>query len=327
MKQTLIIGVDVSKAFLDCFLKPMNLCFRISNDISGFKKLLKVIRSHCTADTEILVVMEHTGLYSCRFEQFLQQNALSYCKLPALEIKRSIGMTRGKHDQLDAERIAQYAWLRRDILQADQYPQQAITKLRLLLTFRQKLTRDKVGYQCRLKELLNSGVFSKDDPIVKQHKLLIETLQKNIREVELQIRQLIKSEAQLQKTFDLLTSIKGVGPIIGAAMIAYTENFTKFSAARKFNCYAGLAPFKHQSGRSIYKKDQVSQLANKTIKALIGNGASSAIQHNEELKNYYYKRLAEGKPKGSCKNMIKAKLVARMFAVVKRQTPYQPVAA
>jgi len=102
-----------------------------------------------------------------------------------------------------------------------------------------------------------------------------------------------------------------------------TNNFKRFSNARQFNCYSGLAPFKHQSGTSINGRAHVSHLANKEAKTLLNLGASVAIRFNPEMKEYYQKRVAEGKRKMSCLNIIRSKIVARMFAVVKRQTPYQ----
>lgn len=325
MKQSLIVGTDVSKETLDNCCMPTGNLFQIPNGPSGFIHWWENIKSLCSSDTEILVIMEHTGLYSCQFELFLQSKGIQYCKLPALEIKRSMGMVRGKDDKVDAERIAMYGWLRRHILQADQYPSESLSKLRALLSFRQKMVRDKTGYQSRLKEILNAGLFTQDDSFVQKHKQLISLLKEEIKAVEQRIREVIKSEDAFEKTYKLLIGVKGVGPIIASAMIGYTENFRKFSSARKFNCYAGLAPFKHRSGRSIKKKDRVSHLANKTIKALLSMGASTAVQHDQELKQYYQRRLAEGKQDGHCLNIIKAKLVARMFAVIKRQTPYQPI--
>ena len=49
---------------------------------------------------------------------------------------------------------------------------------------------------------------------------------------------------------------------------------------------------------------------------------SKAIQHNPEMKLYYHKRIEQGKSKMSTVNIIRNKLIARVFAVVKRQTPY-----
>ena len=154
---------------------------------------------------------------------------------------------------------------------------------------------------------------------------MIKEFTKQIQLLEKEIKQLLNGDEILNKTYLLLKTIKGVGLIVGSYMIACTQNFTRFANARKFNCYAGLAPFTHQSGSSLKTKSRVSHFANKDAKTLLNLAAGSAIQHDPEMKTYYLKRVAEGKTNMSCLNIIRAKIVARMFAVVKRQTPYVPL--
>ena len=50
--------------------------------------------------------------------------------------------------------------------------------------------------------------------------------------------------------------------------------------------------------------------------------AYSAINHDPELKAKYEQKLKEGKAKMSALNIIRFKLIERIFAVIKRQTPY-----
>jgi hypothetical protein len=50
--------------------------------------------------------------------------------------------------------------------------------------------------------------------------------------------------------------------------------------------------------------------------------ACCSIRHDKELKKYYQKRVSEGMKKMSCLNIIRAKIVSRIFAVAKRQTPF-----
>src|SRR3989337_2332700 len=139
MKSRLIIGVDVSKSMLDFFFKPSGLHLCLSNDIKGFKKWLTALKKELKSYDEALIIMEHTGHYSFRFERFLLAHRLSYCKLPALEIKRSLGVIRGKDDKVDAERIAQYGWLRKDSLQSDIVVSKDLLRLGDLVSLRRKL--------------------------------------------------------------------------------------------------------------------------------------------------------------------------------------------
>jgi transposase len=326
MKEFLVIGVDVSKATLDMCFKPSGLTMQISNDLPGFKNWYRESRKILSSAAKTMVVMEHTGSYSNRFEKFLRSEDIEYCKVSALQIKRSLGVIRGKNDKVDAVRIAEYGWLRKDQLKADESCSEHVMKLKSLLSLRSKMVRDRSGYRCRLKEIKNAGDYLKSDPVIRIHNKIIITLTTEIKTVEKQIRELIKSNKELAKTSELIRSIKGVGEIVAAYMICYTNNFKRFSKARKFNCYAGLAPFKYESGTSIRGKARVSHLANKEAKTLLTLAARSAIRHDKELKKYYDKRVAAGMKKMSCLNIIRSKIVSRIFAVAKRQTPFVQLA-
>jgi transposase len=326
MQDFLIVGVDVSKATLDVCFKPMGTLLRVENNLSGFKHLHKTVCDHCSPGVKVLVVLEHTGRYSDRLEMFMRSTGIEFCKVPALQIKRSLGVLRGKSDVIDAQRIAEYGWLRREVLVPDPLIEKEIQELKQLLSLRSKFVRDRSGYSCRLKELKATKTTS----LTVELKMINQTIRfltSKIKEVEDRIKKLVTSNPELSKTCDLLTSIKGVGWIVACYMITCTANFKKFKNARKFNCYAGLAPFKHESGSSIKGRSRVSHLANKEAKTILNLAATCAVRWDQEMKNYYERRVSEGKRKMSCINIIRSKIVARMFAIVKRQSPYIQIAA
>lgn len=120
-------------------------------------------------------------------------------------------------------------------------------------------------------------------------------------------------------------SVDGVGRVVATNMIIATEAFTCFDDSRKFNCYAGVAPFSYSSGSSQYSKSKVSHRADKTIKRLL-HLAVVAIAHKTggELKMYYERKVAEGKNRMSVINALRAKIVSRMFAFIKRNEIYRP---
>lgn len=322
MKPRTIIGVDASKLTLDSMMLPQTKMMQVVNQQKGFTCWIGWLKEQMADPYEVLVVMEDTGHYTHLFELFLQVHKIGYCKKPAVEIKKSVGLTRGKTDKADAARIAQYGWLRREELQSQCYQTKAIMKFRDLLSYRDKLVRDRSGYKSRLKEQLATGRISKSDFLYREQKKDIRYFDEKIAAVEKQIRLLFKANIELQTNFKLLQSIKGVGKITAAYIIAYTSNFTRFTDARKFNCYAGLAPFEHSSGTSIRGRSRVSHMANKHIKCLLRLAAFVAVRYNKELKQYYEKRVQEGKNKMSVLNIIGTKLISRMFAVVRKQTPY-----
>ena len=88
----------------------------------------------------------------------------------------------------------------------------------------------------------------------------------------------------------------------------------------------GVAPFEHTSGISIRGKTQTSSLANKEVKVYLTRAAITAISWNPQLKAYYKREIAEGKHKASVINAVRAKIIARSFAVIRRQTPFVTLA-
>lgn len=324
MQKLLIIGTDVSKLTLDHGLHTAMAHCKTSNDLKGFKAWLQWAVKFGSKE-ELWVIMEHTGYYSYQFELFLHGHQIRYTKVAALEIKRSVGLVRGKSDKIDALAISRYGWMLRDHLQPQQVSTAVMTELKDLINLRDKLVRDRSGYKARMKEQNATRKYAKCHIQNKIQTRKIKELTTDIKEVEAAIKELVKQDEVLQNNYMLLVSIKGVGFVTAVYMLAYTENFSKFINSRKFSCYAGLAPFEHSSGSSIRGRSRVSHYANKKAKQLLNLAASSAIQHNKELKQYYQRRVAEGKSKMGALNIIRNKLVDRMFAVVKRQTAYQEI--
>ena len=322
MQSLVIIGTDVSKLTLDHGLHSAMAHLKTSNDFKGFKTWLKWALTFGSKEA-LWVIMEHTGYYSYQFELFLHRNHIRYTKVAALEIKRSVGLVRGKSDKVDALLISRYGWMRRDHLQPQQISTAVITELKELISLRDKLVKDRSGYKSRMKEQNATRHHSKSHIQNKVQARMIKQLTSEIKEVEEAIKGLVKEDKELENNYKLLVTIKGVGFVTAAYMLAYTENFQKFSNSRKFSCYAGLAPFEHSSGSSIRAKSRVSHYANKKAKQLLNLAASVAIQHNKEMKAYYQRRVSEGKSKMGTLNIIRNKLVDRMFAVVKRQAAYQ----
>jgi len=285
--------------------------------MSGFKEMLQWLKRQEITLGNVLIVMEHTGLYSYHFESYLFEQKISFSKVAALAIKRSLGMIRGKNDRIDAQRIARYGYEKMDTLKLESPVNADLVRLQLLHSTTERLVRHRSSLICAVKEYS----LPKADPLIADQLDLINTFTRQIKKIEQQISLMIKQQS-LGSTYELLTSVKGVGPVVAVATIIKTKNFTAFKNARKFSCYTGSAPFEHSSGTSIKKKNRISHLADKTMKTLLTQAAKTAIQHDKELKAFYERRLAMGKPKKSTINIVRNKIIYRMFAVIKRQTPF-----
>jgi transposase len=324
MKISSILGIDVSKKTLDCYLHVQQQGLAaVSNDIKGFKCIYRWLLKVLKNTNELLVVMEYTGIYTYGIERYLEQQNIKFVKRPALDIKRSIGMVRGKSDRVDSKFISKYGWLKKDELQPITPQTDEQLELQQLMSHRDKLVVDKASYQSKLKELSLQMGAKMNTKIAQSMTYVMDVLHQEIKEVEKEIEKLIKSNDVLYTNYQLMCSVIGIGFATGVHILIATENFTRFTDARKFICYCGVAPFEHSSGTSIRGKTRVSHLANKKIKSLLTMAAPSAIQHDPELKAKYQLKVKEGKNKMSAINMIRAKLLQRVFAVVKNQKPYE----
>jgi hypothetical protein len=66
----------------------------------------------------------------------------------------------------------------------------------------------------------------------------------------------------------------------------------------------------------------VSHYAQKKLKSPLNMAALSAKRHDTELKQYFERKVGEGKNKMLVVNAIRCKLTARAFAVINRQSPF-----
>ncbi len=321
------IGVDISNAKLDLALlrdaeKGRFLDKVVTNDFKGFGSMQEWLEKLKVNLNECVFCMEHTGTYGLLFFAWLSQMEICYCVEPALKIKRSLGVTRGKNDKVDARRIADYAFTHRAKLQQFNLPSSLMLQIKQLLTYRDQMVRICSSLKNSLKSHKQyqrvSGLKSVSEEIENQ----IADFENRIARIEKQVIELIKSDESLFKNYKLATSVIGVAFVIASYMLVTTNNFTSFNNGREYACYSGIAPFAHESGTSIKGKTRVSNLANKKIKTILSNGANSAAQWDPEIKKYYNRKLAQGKDHQLIINSIKCKLVNRVFAVVKRQSSY-----
>jgi transposase len=320
MKLLHIIGADISKNSIDLFCNGLQSDLRITNDVAGFKQLELWLKQLKLSFSNLVFVMEHTGYYSYLFENFLYHNKIRFSKVSALAIKKSLGMVRGKNDKIDAKRIARYGYEKRDSLRLEGPPDKLLQRLQMLHSSRDLLVKQRSSLMCALKEY--SVVLGQDDPIIQGQIKLIAELTKQIRSYEQEIKQILNQPGPVAQNFKLLTSVKGIGPVVATATLIKTKNFTRFTNRKKFSCFCGSAPFEHSSGKSIRKRTRISHLADKTMKTLLTQSAKTAIQHDKELRDYYQRRIQMGKSKRSTINIVRNKIIYRMFAVIKRQSPF-----
>jgi transposase len=321
-KVTQTIGIDVSKLTLDVTIRTSNVHKQFSNDTKGFKQIISWLTKQKINLKETLICFEHTGWYCLMLSYFLYENNHPYCCINAIEIKRSMGLKRGKSDKADAWEIANYAWLRRDELVPSTPPAKKLIELQRLMSLREQLVKQQTASKNLLNGMMNIVENQVKDASILILKDNINHLEKQILTTEKAMNELIKQDDTMINNYKLSKTVKGVGMVLAIQMLLHTHNYTRFESSRQFAAYCGLVPYPYQSGTSINGRNKIHPISDRKMKSLLSMSAISAIQHDKELKLYYQKRVEEGKPKMVVLNIIRNKIVSRVFATVNRGTPY-----
>jgi transposase len=329
METLYFLGIDISKKNFQGALTVDGISMaetQVENKAQAIKDYFHGLKEkfHFSKD-QLIVCMEHTGIYCLPLLDYLVKNKIKVCVEPALQIKQSQGMTRGKSDQVDAKRIAQYAYKNRQELRLWTPQRTQVQKLKALLVLRERLVKAKVQMEVPIDEAQEYIEESIRKAIVKNCHRTIKALTADIAKVEKEIQFLVEDDAQLNEQLKWAQSVPGVGKITALNVIVSTGEFQRIEEAKKFACYAGVAPFEHTSGSSVKGKTRVSKMANMTLKKLLHLAAMSAIQCCEELKVFYHRKVAEGKNRMSVINAVRNKLISRIFACVKNKRRYEKV--
>ncbi|MBB3057188.1 transposase [Mucilaginibacter gotjawali] len=266
--------------------------------------------------------MEHTGIYNQHLLSFLYSKKAFVCLEAAVHIKLSSGLQRGKSDQIDAVRIAQYAYKNSMELRLWQPKRQVIQQLKHLSGLRNRVINARKQLTVALNE--TSG-FDKNAAreCKKLCKASLKAMDEDIKRIELKMDRVIASDLELKRLFSIVTSVEGIGKVTATEMIITTNEFKDITDPAKFACYSGVAPFEYSSGSSIKGKPRVSHKANKHMKSLLHMAALVAINYNADMKAYYQRKVDQKKNKMLVINAVRNKLIWRVFACVRNDCPYQ----
>lgn len=239
-----------------------------------------------------------------------------------MQIKRAGGLQRGKTDTIDAQRIAEYAFRFRDRMRLWQPPRAVIQQLAFLSATRQRLIQVYNQLANPLSEQQSFVNPSLQKLLLKSCKASLVALEKDRKAIDKAIDKLIEEDNQLKELFGLITSVPGIGPATATEVVVATNELKTITDPKQMACHAGVAPFEYRSGTSIRSRPGVSQHARKRLKSLFHLGAISAIRVKGELRDYYQRKVGEGKSKMSVINAVRNKLIHRVYAVVKRGEKY-----
>jgi transposase len=329
------IGIDISKEHLDyCLIADGKtvVSFREENTTEGIDKVVSIFqKDHQVKLENTVFCMEHTGVYQTHLVSFLYEKGWDIWLENPTQIKFSMGLLggtpqRGKTDKIDAKRIGVYAYKNRDEIKLWTPKRSKIILLQELSAVRDRLIATRSSLVVPIKEQKKFWDSKLTAEIIPYSEKIITELDTQINAVEKKIQEEIDNDEQIKSLFERVMSVPGIGKktaieIIVLGGIPQTNEFKEFSSAREFACYIGIAPFEYRSGKSVQGKTKVSQKANKKVKTLLTMGCMNFAKLKGKtniFREYYQRKVTEGKNKMAVINALRNKLIHTIFALVKK---------
>jgi transposase len=312
-----VVGVDVAKAHIDVKVIGASLKRqRFANDEEGHSELVAALQPlECS-----LVVMEATGGYEAALACALQASGLAVAVVNPRQVRdfaKSLGRL-AKTDAIDAQVLAEYAQvlLRRPDLERYLKPvtSQEQQVLAALVTRRRQLLSMRTSERQRLGFAVAA--------VRPSLEAMILAIQAQLDDVEAQMTGHVQEHfAPLDA---LLRSAGGIGPITSATLIADLPELGKLNR-RQISALVGVAPMAHDSGTSRGRRRIVGGRFD--VRRVMYMAALVASRRNPVIKAFYDRLVAAGKlPKVALVACMR-KLLTTLNAMVREQTPWQPVPA
>lgn len=331
----IVVGIDISKEKIDASaidvrgsqLGVVKLDYQVfENRPMGFRRLLVWAR-HLVKGVgleDVLFCCETTGGYDRALCDYIYAKGQDIWREGALQIKRSMGVRKGKDDKADSLMIAEYAMRHMDKAVIYETPSQTVRELKALFLYRHKLVQEKTEKTVRMKQMEATAARSKSMSfILRDARKSIRTIEKSIKECERQIKQLYQDNGDLKKSYEHITSVSGINIVNATAFTAYTNNFKGISTANKIASYWGCASYRERSGTSVDKKAYVKCYSSSQLKAYLTQAAECTVKEHGIYRGYFLRLKAAGKPYRVIINNVRNKLIHLVFSLVTNDLDYE----
>ena len=306
VSQDRIIGIDVSRDWLDIYCLSDGKRLRLPNTVEGHARLVDLAEP-----VSALVCFEATGGQEWRLWSALDAAGIATRQLPPAQIKAFAASrgTRAKTDRIDAELIARFMVFRPDAGRT--LPHEKIRLLRALVSKRGQLveTRKRLLAQIKAHAKLASGeMFANMDEELKG------LLDCQIAGLEAQIAQVIAADENLTTTADILRSVPGIGPVASTMLIAEMPELGQITGEQAA-ALTGLAPIAHDSG--AMRGRRAIGGGRRLLRHVLFQAALVASHHNPILKIFADRLRDAGKPHKVIITAVARKLVTIVNALIK----------
>jgi len=298
---TIYAGLDIAKLNLQLHLAGR--FHDLPNTAAGHRRLLKLLALH----PGVQVICEATGGYERDVVAALHQAGIPVSILNPARVRhfaRAQGQ-RAKTDRIDAAVLTAYG----QALQPKPTPARSAVEQQLteLIRRRGQVLETLVAQRLQSQHLTVPA-------LVRQARSLVRRLEADLEQIETQLKELRAQTAQLDQRAQKLEAITGVGTVTALSVLAELPELGTLNR-RQAAALAGLAPHPRESGRWQGRRTIGGGRA--AVRRALYMAALVAARSNHQLKAFYQRLRAAGKPAKVALTAVMRKLIVLMNQILK----------
>lgn len=282
-----VVGIDVSKDKFDACFGEMDIQQQFeakgkrefANNTKGFKELERWVAKQQKQKVFLIVSMEATGVYyeSLAFYLHKQQfNVAIVLPNRARKYMQSLGL-KSKNDKIDARGLAKMA--AEQHLELWQPMGDFFYALRMLTRHHEQLQHSRTAFNNQLHAIEHAAMQEKS--VLKHLHQAIGLMDKQLEQTVTQIKKHINDNAEVKRKVENICTIKGVGLLSVATVIAETNGFTLFKTIPQLVSYTGYDVIENQSGNHV-GKTCISKRGNSHIRRILHMPALCVITYKQK---------------------------------------------
>jgi transposase len=320
-----IVGIDISKKWLDCFLLDRQTGkgydSQVPNTYEGFEQLAGWLADHGADPSQTKLISEHTGRYGEHLLRWTTTNEWPHAVVKTTALKKVGNEHHRKTDAVDAEYLADYGVRFSDQLSLTTAPQPAIGQIRRLQAERRAMVDRRAALKSKLTE---ADIHDADmERLTEMWSRQVALLTEHITEIEARIQELLNEDRNLKNRYHMMRTAPGIGKVLGPLWMSLFAGRQTLDA-RKISSRFGFAPHPHSSGTSVKRIEQSSGFGNSEVRRVMHQAALSVKTYYPHYKEYYEKKRAEGKEHLLVINNIINKLIRLYCAMWNNRAEYDP---
>ena len=263
------------------------------------------------------VAMEATGIYSKKLSSLIKSKVpeqhVAVCNATSVSLYAR-SFTDEKNDKADAAMIARYACDRQPREPMKMTPEHE--RLREIVRVRSSLVEQRLEARNRMDAITDKGV-------LKIQNGVIQALDKAIRKLEEQIKEIVSAYPEIKHEVELMATAPGVGFLSAACIYAELGSLKNYNR-KQVSALSGVCPVNKTSGKSV-NKHGISRKGSKLLRKILFLDSSQAVAKITVLGELRARLLAKPKSrKMTARCACMRKLLLILHAMVVNDTKFDP---